>query len=286
MEFSVRAACLRAELNKYIRRLNTIVKWFVAKYITRKPFLIHVEYHVVDHCNLNCKGCAHFSNISPESFRKVKGFEKDIACLASKVNLYELVILGGEPLLHPDLASFFSAARKYYSKSKINLCTNGLFLSKMNDEFWASMRENKIGIKLTIYPPMKKDSGDIIRLIHQQRVKIAHVFVANYFNVGRNRNGDSNPVAEHKHCPRRICHHLRDGRLYTCPDACYMDYFNSYFHQEIPKDPGIDIYTNSGKDLERYVTTYKDMCRYCTSKYRIFQWAQSKNEINEWDVKI
>lgn len=286
MELFVIAACLRAELKKYARRLIALAKRFVAKYITKKPFLMHVEYHVVDHCNLNCKGCSHFSNVSPESFRKVEDFEREIACLASKVDLHELLILGGEPLLHSDLTSFLSVARKYYSKSRINLCTNGLLLSKMNDGFWDSMRENKIGIKLTIYPPVKKKSGDLIKLIRQQRVKLAHVFVADYFNVSRNRNGDSDPVEVHTHCPRRICHHLRDGRLYTCPDACYMDYFNSYFHQEIPKDPGIDIHENSGKDLERYVTTYKDMCRYCTAKLRFFKWVQSKKAVNEWDLKI
>lgn len=247
---------------------------------------MRVEYHVVDHCNLNCKGCAHFSNISPERFRKVEDFEADIACLASKMDLDELVIIGGEPLLHPDVASFLSAARRYYRKCSISLCTNCLLLGKMNDEFWNSMRENRIGIKLTIYPPMKKNLGEIIRLVQRKGVKIAHIQIADYFGVSMNRNGDSDPETMHKHCSRRICHHLRDGRLYTCPDACYMDLFNARFQQEIPRDPGIDIYQNSGKALERYVTTYKDMCRYCGTKYRTFRWAQSKKVITEWDGVI
>lgn len=269
-----------------INRLSKLTKWFVSRYITKKPFLMRVEYHVVDHCNLNCRGCAHFSNISPERFRKAEDFEKEIACLASKIDLDELVIIGGEPLLHPDIASFLSIARRYYKKSSISLCTNCLLLSKMNDEFWNSMRENRIDIKLTIYPPMKKNYEEIIHLVQRHRVRITHIQIADYFGVSMNRNGDSDPKMIHKHCSRRICHHLRDGRLYTCPDACYMDLFNAYFQQEIPRDAGIDIYENTGKALERYVTTYKDMCRYCSTKYHTFKWAQSKKVLNEWDGEI
>lgn len=133
---------------------------------------------------------------------------------------------------------------------------------------------------------MKNNFSDIIKLIHQQQIKITHIHIADSFDGAMNRNGNSNPYIMHKHCTRRICHHLRDGKLYTCPDACYMDYFNTYFQQEIPKDSSINIYKNNGKDLEIYVTTYKDMCRYCTPKYRTFEWTQSKNIINEWDGKI
>ena len=247
---------------------------------------MRIEYHVVDHCNLNCKGCAHFSNISPHSFRDVNDFEKEISCLASKIKLDELRIMGGEPLLHPNLVSFLSVARKYYTKSKITVCTNAIALNRMNDDFWDCMRKNKIGLELTMYPPMKEKFGDVIRLVHKNRIKIMHIHVADYFVGTMNRKGDSDPVITHKHCTMRICHHLRGGVLYLCPVACYMDYYNSYFQQEIPRDNGIDIFENSGSDLEKYVTTSKDVCRYCTTKCHTFEWAQSKKEVNEWNGEL
>ena len=29
------------------------------------PELMQIEFHLADHCNLNCKGCSHFSNLVP-----------------------------------------------------------------------------------------------------------------------------------------------------------------------------------------------------------------------------
>lgn len=213
MDFTVKMECLKLILHDFFRRIEKVGKWFFAKYITKTPFLMRIEYHVVDHCNLNCKGCAHFSNISPHSFRDVNDFEKEISCLASKIKLDELRIMGGEPLLHPNLVSFLSVARKYYTKSKITVCTNAIALNRMNDDFWDCMRKNKIGLELTMYPPMKEKFGDVIRLVHKNRIKIMHIHVADYFVGTMNRKGDSDPVITHKHCTMRICHHLRGGTL-------------------------------------------------------------------------
>ena len=37
-----------------------------------------LEVHLTDHCNLNCKGCSHFSNISDEFFLDKNDFERDL----------------------------------------------------------------------------------------------------------------------------------------------------------------------------------------------------------------
>ena len=43
------------------------------------PFLNYLETNVVDHCNLNCKGCSHFSNIQKEKeFVKLEDYTKDL----------------------------------------------------------------------------------------------------------------------------------------------------------------------------------------------------------------
>ena len=45
------------DLLKYFDRINL-----------EKPFLNYLEINIVDQCNLNCKGCAHFSNICDNKF--------------------------------------------------------------------------------------------------------------------------------------------------------------------------------------------------------------------------
>ena len=66
----------------------------------KKESLDYIEYNVVGHCNLNCKGCSHFSNIQKKEFADLATFEKDISMLKKLFSEIRLInLLGGEPLL-------------------------------------------------------------------------------------------------------------------------------------------------------------------------------------------
>lgn len=41
---------------------------------------------IVDHCNLNCKGCGHFSPLAPKSFLDIETFENDLRRLNELLN--------------------------------------------------------------------------------------------------------------------------------------------------------------------------------------------------------
>lgn len=263
--------------DKVVRRVKKEMKTATGRYLPR------VECHITDHCNLNCCGCSHFSNIAPETYKEIGEFEKELACLSDKLIIDELKLLGGEPLLHPDLPAFFAVARKYLPKSEITLCTNCLLLDQMSDAFWESMKGNRIRFVLSIYPPIKDKIGHYKELIAEKGVDIAYTHVADEFWAMRNRKGDSDPQEAYRTCADSYCRNLRKGRLYICPDACYMDYFNEYFEQDIPLDEGIDIYRHSGREIVKYLSEAKETCKYCT-KYSIHPWKQTEKKIGEWDA--
>ena len=60
---------------------------------------------IVDHCNLNCKCCGHFSPLAPKGFLDINTFERDLKrlheLLYGHIHCFEL--MGGESLLHPRL---------------------------------------------------------------------------------------------------------------------------------------------------------------------------------------
>ena len=60
----------------------------------------YVETHIVDHCNLKCKGCSHFSGLADPYFKSLDEFETEVRRLAD-FGVAMFRILGGEPLLHP-----------------------------------------------------------------------------------------------------------------------------------------------------------------------------------------
>lgn len=290
----------REEVNKRKRRLQRAKAYNVGDTLYQKvfgtirrcvlkelPLVERIECHICDHCNLNCSGCTHFSNIAPEHFKKVEEFEREMSCLSAKIRVNELKLLGGEPLLHPQLVQFLQIARKYFPWTDITLCTNCLLVDTMDDVFWDYMRNNRIRFVLSKYPPISEKFSHYLDVIASRGVEVAYIHTANEFWAMRNPKGDSDPKETYANCCEAYCRNLRNGRLYICPDACYMDYYNQYFDKNIPVDEGIDIYQHSGEEIRTYLSSYKETCRYCTN-YTVHEWAQSSKAANEWnaDIKI
>ena len=57
-------------------------------------------------------------------------------------------LLGGEPLLHPDLLSVIDAVRRSGVCDSISLTTNGLLLPRMTAEFWSAIDV----VEVSLYP--------------------------------------------------------------------------------------------------------------------------------------
>lgn len=69
-----------------------------------KGYMKELETNVVDFCNLNCKGCSHFSNIfSHGDSVGYESFERDIRQLSQKIFIGHFDLLGGEAFLSEDL---------------------------------------------------------------------------------------------------------------------------------------------------------------------------------------
>ena len=61
----------------------------------------HIEVHLAEHCNLNCKYCLHFSNIADKEFYDLDKFRQDMKRMSEVFDkkVGHLQLLGGEPLL-------------------------------------------------------------------------------------------------------------------------------------------------------------------------------------------
>src|ERR1700691_3146721 len=112
------------------------------------PKIVHTaaEYNLTEHCNLKCAGCDHSSPLLPTKFADVALFQRDLTVLSQVLHLGELKLLGGEPLLHPDLLEFLRCARASGIAKEITLVTNGLLLHRCDpatfeliDRLWVSL---------------------------------------------------------------------------------------------------------------------------------------------------
>lgn len=78
------------------------------------PELMQLEFHLADHCNLNCKGCSHFSNLVPQPvFPDKEQFVRDLQQLTGYFSqIHDFYLLGGEPLLNPEIGVYINTVRK------------------------------------------------------------------------------------------------------------------------------------------------------------------------------
>ena len=91
-----------------------------------KNQLDNLTIHLASHCNLNCWGCDNFSPLSEECYADLNIFAKDIACLSKflKNRVSRIELLGGEPLLHPNIENFLPIARMAFPETPIKIVTN------------------------------------------------------------------------------------------------------------------------------------------------------------------
>ena len=249
------------------------------------PFLSSFEMHIVDHCNLNCKGCLHYSPLSPPCFYDIHEFRNDLREMSRKMRIGRLRILGGEPLLHHHVVDFLVAARMYFPMAEICLVTNGILLVTKKKDFWDCLKRNNILIDLSCYPAEEQDVDRIKTLILKNSCKIRKIRNGCVFWVSLAPAGGENAKNSFKTCVCKLsCPNLRHGRMMVCPVACYLDIYNSFFNVSLPCDEGIDIYANTGKKILEYLQKPIRTCSFCKAQYRFFDWEKSKLRKEEWDV--
>lgn len=264
----------------------------IGKVLRVKPALAYIEVHLVDHCNLNCKGCSHFSPIADKWFIDPNKYLRDIKQLKklfSKIRLIRL--MGGEPLLHPDLERILFQTRAVFPKADIRIATNGVLLDQMSDSFWKACKTNSIVIDLTLYPPVKYKLKILTRLTLAKKVRLT-IRRPKYFYAFYNSQGKPDLTAENQKCVSlfHICPNLRNGRIYSCPIPAYVLFFNKRFGTAIPSDGYVDIFAPNltGWDVKKALQKFPSACRYCTCRWHKipkFIWAPSNKTMTEWDAR-
>ncbi len=247
----------------------------------------YFETNIVDHCNLKCIGCTHFSNISEPKFVDATILYIHLCrlnCIFGKIIKFR--ILGGEPLLHPDIINILNLSRKALPYSKIELVTNGLLLDKMSEEFFRALHENNISIQISNYPPTQNKLKKLKEILSSFKIKYSVTPMIMNFTANLNPKGTSDREKTFKNCRHAYCTILRDDSFYICPICAYIDNYNKYFNKNIPVPKGINIYSNSAKQILKKLRKSEETCKYCTIVSNYITWGCSNNpKETDWNGK-
>ena len=250
----------------------------------RLPF---IGMNIVDHCNLNCSGCVNWSPLSERRFANIDVHKRDITRLSQLFErIDEVHLVGGEPLLHPQLLDFLSVTRRILPKSMIILITNGLLLPKAQEDFWAVASRNNICVRISSYP-IKQDFKSISDIANLHGVKLIVHPIKLFLKFSMNLNGDSDPSRTFAYCRKFFrCNFLRDGRIYPCgKPAMSQTSLIKRYSLDLPlsdKD-SIDIHSGvTGEDILNFLENPIPWCRFCTTASTTFKWRPNNHALDEW----
>jgi hypothetical protein len=214
-------------------------------------------------------------------FANLTSHERDFKRLSELSFPFEKVsLLGGEPLLHPQVTEFLKVTRDFVS-AKIQLVTNGLLLAKMENVFWEECRAQDIVIKVSGYPSLKVEWAQ--KLASQHGVEIEDVpkeeMRIRHFNRTEEDGSD-----KMKQCNQAYCNNLLEGRLYPCPSGAYVHFLNTAFQCDFPQEKGFDIHAEDAtkESILAYLNSPIDLCKYCNLNKDFAKWCRSERVLDEW----
>ena len=272
---------------------NTIVNAVTKTW--RRDIIEHLDFQLVNHCNLNCKGCSTFSPIASQKFADPEEFRRDLSRLHMLIGdgIQQIHLLGGEPLLHPQAESFAIICRSVFTMARIDFTTNGLLTGTMQPEFWDVLREQNVDIKYTRYP-IDFDYDEMVEFIRSKGLFVfsAGNEIKHFRRIPLNTKGTFNIYKSYSLCPYTDCPQLRGGRLYRCPASALIDIVNEEMEatSQIGRfrlDAGdyLDIYQASRQeDVYEFLSRPIPFCQYCDMEHMdpLVTWSMSNRDIREW----
>lgn len=253
------------------------------------------EVNVVDHCNLNCQSCNHFSSIATPWYLEIKEFKKDMQRIVEITNggdIEKLWLLGGEPLLHPQLCEIMELSRKFFSTAPISVFSNGSLLLKQDERFWETVRDNDIELVVTKYP-VNIDYDAIDKKAKSEGVKISYSVTSMdrmkvMYHLSLVEESDMEPIMNYLRCIYpNACSPLKEGRIYPCPIAAHAHHFNEKFDRHLYTGECNSISIYDAKDADEIIEFLKTpipFCKYCDMKNCKFDvpWTVTKKTVEEW----
>lgn len=195
-------------------------------------------------CNLSCEGCTNYSDLTHSGYVTWSQGRDWLEKWLERFDIPDFGIMGGEPLINPEIREWLYGVRKLMPNSQIRVTTNGLLLNKHWDLIDLMHDLGNVSFKITVHvdDPQLKDL--IQRVYDRYEWKPVteygidrHVTTNNFrFHVRRPthfvktfRNTyhdmapwNSNPDNAFAQCIQQTCPLLYQGRIYKCSTSALL----------------------------------------------------------------
>lgn len=213
-----------------------------------------LEFYITNMCNFGCTNCNRFNNLNFRGHQRWDEYANTIQEWSEYVDIQQVAIMGGEPLLNPTIVDWVRGIRKSWPKTHMQILTNGTQLNKVKG-LYRAMCDSRVWLGVSLHnlddfeeidasirdfygndfvkeeQSEKRDAGGIgADWYYEQdwkRSRFAGVWTQNAFynsaiksnnNDGTLTLHDSNPTLAHNNCTMREFknYHMIEGKIYKC----------------------------------------------------------------------
>lgn len=252
---------------------------------------LRLEFIIGDQCNLNCKGCTHYSPLARHDRSEFEKLQNDVvrvakACSQDAPIIY---IMGGETLLHPQICEIIKLMRQQFPASQLSLFTNGILLPRMKDEFWEECKSSRCKIVVTRYP-VDTDYDKIQELVKENGVDCDfygdRTGDDGFLQFLLDPNKKQNSKISHFKCYNFGCVSIRDGRIYPCSISACIKHLNAKMGRECFVHEHGDFIEISDLQNSKQILNMRNhavpFCSYCITPPKSTKWEKSSNSVSEW----
>ena len=256
-----------------------------------KVTLPKIEFYINNTCNLTCNGCNRFNNFNFTGVQKWQDYEEVYSRWAQRINIHQLVIMRGEPLLNPTIVNWISGLNKLWGEN-IQILSNGTRLNNVKGLYEACLYgKNWIGV--SIHNPLQIESivqqarnflhgddfyetGNIeslvrtpgyykiedkngVRVEFWSQTEFGQAAVHKDEKTGRFTLRQSDPIQTHQGCSffQHKSYHMIQGKLYKCGPVALFPEFDQQHNLDLSKEDKKLIYSYKPLSIDEFNDTAK-----------------------------
>ena len=230
------------------------------------------EANVVTHCNLRCRYCDQWSPFWDQEFMPLEVLKRDLRRLAEALLAFEFKILGGEPLLNPQLLDVIAIVRESGVAEHVTIVTNGVLLDRLSPDVWAAIDR----LCISLYPGVNYRTS-LAEAGAMAREHGVDLFVQDHIKypfrlTSLNRRIEDRRLIRftHRYCmDRRTCNTIHHGRFFACTPATVFAARMQRLAIDEHQSPTDYVSIHECRDLRAALADYLarptplDACAYC-----------------------
>lgn len=203
-----------------------------------KLVLPFVETMATQVCNLSCEGCTNYSDFNHAGYISWNNMREQLISWLKIIDIPDFGIIGGEPLINPDIKNWLTGARELMPETQIRFTTNGTLLHKKLDVLDVAHEIGNVIFKITVHQA-NAELENIIKQIFARyswepvneygidrwvtknlvrfQINRPTAFIKTYQGLYNNmKPWQSSPQDSFELCVQKTCPLLHNGKIYKC----------------------------------------------------------------------